>query len=280
MLGPDDLVITGSSLGNPPLPTLVEAAVAGGFAGISLWPVHSYAPARAEGRSAESIAAEIADAGLVVHEVDALIAWVGPDDPGPPYFEESPEPLLFETAEALGARFVNVLLTGDPAATRDDCADVFARVCDRAGDHGLTATLEFSPRRLVPDLTAAGAVALATGRANAGVTLDTWHHHWGGAGAAEVLAAPAGAIRAVQCNDAPAVAPADLAWATRYHRLVPGDGTVDLPGIVRALREINCEAPLTVEVFNDDLLAHHGVVGAARVLGDAMRKVLRAAGGG
>jgi sugar phosphate isomerase/epimerase len=277
VLGPDDLVITGSSLGNPSIDLLVEAAVAGGFAGISVWPAHSYGRARAEGRAPESIAAPIADAGLVVHEVDAIIAWVGPGDPGPPYFEESPQPLLFEAAAALGARFVNVLLTGDPAATLDDCAERFAEVCDRAAEHGLTATLEFSPRRLVPDLTAACTVARATGRANAGVTLDTWHHFWGGAGAAEVRAAPPGAIRAVQVNDAPAEEPPDLAWATRFHRLAPGDGAIDLPGIVRALRAIGCDAPLTVEVFNDDLLAEHGVVGAARVLGDATRAVLRAA---
>ncbi|MFA5885328.1 MAG: sugar phosphate isomerase/epimerase [Acidimicrobiia bacterium] len=277
MLGPDDLVITGSSLGNPPLELLTEAAVAGGFAGVSLWPIHSYAPARAEGRTPTEIAARIADAGLVVHEVDALVAWVGPGDPGSPYFEESPELLLFEAADALGARFVNVLLTGDPTASLGDCAAVFARVCDRSAEHGLTATLEFSPRRLVPDLAAACAVVRDAGRANAGVTLDTWHHHWGGAGAAEVLAAPPGAIRAVQCNDAPAEEPDDLAWATRYHRLVPGDGAIDLPGIVRALRDIGCDAPLTVEVFNDDLLAEHGPIGAARALGDAMRVIAAAA---
>jgi len=277
VLGPDDLVITGSSLGNPPLPTLVEAVVAGGFAGISIWPVHSYGPARAAGMAPIEIRARIDDAGIAVHEVDALIAWVGPDDPGAPYFEESPEPMLFEAAEALGARFVNVLLTGDPASTLDDCTEAFAGVCDRAAEHGLTATLEFSRRRLVPDLAAACAVTHDSGRANAGVTLDTWHHHWGGAGAGEVFAAPSGAIRSVQVNDAPAEEPADLVWATRYHRLVPGAGAIDLPGIVGALRAIGCDAPLTVEVFNDDLIAAHGAVGAARVLGDATRAVVAAA---
>ena len=280
MLGPDDLVVTGSSLGNPPLPNLVEAAVAGGFAGVSIWPVHSYGPARAAGMTPAEVRARFDDAGIVVHDVDALVAWVGAKDPGPPYFEESPAAMLFEAAEVLGARFINVLLTGGPAATLDDCADAFARACDRAAEHGLTATLEFSSRRLVPNLASACAVALGTGRPNAGVTLDTWHHHWGGAGAADVLAAPPGVIRSVQVNDAPAEEPDDLAWATRHHRLVPGAGAIDLPGIVGALRAIGCDAPLTVEVFDDGLLARHGVIGAARVLGDAARAVLTRAGGG
>ena len=36
--GPDDLAITGATLGNPPFRELVEAASEGGFSGLSLWP--------------------------------------------------------------------------------------------------------------------------------------------------------------------------------------------------------------------------------------------------
>ena len=81
-LGPDDLVLSSGSLDNPPIEVLVEAAVAGGFAGLTLWPaVYPADPALGE---------RIRDAGLAVTDMDAAIVWVGPDDPGGPYYEEAP----------------------------------------------------------------------------------------------------------------------------------------------------------------------------------------------
>ena len=91
MLGPGAPVLTSSTLGNPPFRTLVEAAAAGGFEGLSLWPAHSYARARAEGLSDADLRALLADHGLAVNDVDARVAWVGPGDPGPPYYEEPSE---------------------------------------------------------------------------------------------------------------------------------------------------------------------------------------------
>jgi len=51
VIPPGSLVLTGSTLGNPPFRVLVEAAAAGGFAGLSLWPRPSYHRARSEGLS-------------------------------------------------------------------------------------------------------------------------------------------------------------------------------------------------------------------------------------
>jgi sugar phosphate isomerase/epimerase len=276
-LGPDDLVITGSTLGNPPFADLVAAAAGAGFAGISLWPEYTYARAVAEGRSPADLRAMVADAGLVVNDVEAVICWVGPDDPGPPYYEEPTEALLFETAEAFGARSTNVLLAGAPGVSIDECAAVFAGICDRAAEHELVGTFEFSVRSLIGTLGDAVELVRRSGRANGAVLLDTWHLHYTGGTLADVQALPPGIIRSVQMNDAPEHEPENLPWATRYHRQPPGAGILDLVGTVRALDAIGYDGPLTVEVFNADLLAEDGAAAFARRLGDAMRAIVATA---
>lgn len=278
-LGPESLVLTGSSLGNPPFRLLCEAAAAGGFVGLSLWPALTWKRARDAGHSDAELRAMLADHGLVANDVDARIAWVGPDDPGPPYREEPSEAVLFAAAEALGARCCNVLFASASPISResatpeqlDAAAEVFATLCDRAAQHGLVLTLEFSPGSAVRDAVSALEIARRAGRANGGILLDTWHCHHGGASFADLRELPGESVLAVQISDVPAVPPADLAHATRRGRLVPGDGVFDWAGFFAILSGIGCPAPLTVEVLNDELAAAHEPRELARRLGDAVR---------
>lgn len=276
-LGPDDLAITASTLGNPPVRDLARAASAAGFRGLSIWPIATYRPAIEQGWTDADLKALFDDHGLQVHDVDAWVAWVGPDDPGPPYFEESSARDLLDSAAALGVPWINVLITGRRGQfTLDDAAEVFAGLCDTFAEHGLGATIEFALRSIVNDVASATELVTRAGRPNGRILLDTWGYHWGDSRAEDL---PAGAphIATIQVNDAPAEKPADFAHATRYHRLVPGDGVIDLAGLVRTLRAGGCTAPLVAEVFNDPGLAAHGVDGFARVVADGMRAVLAGA---
>jgi sugar phosphate isomerase/epimerase len=275
-LGPDDLIITASTLGLPSFPDLVRWAVAGGFAGLSVWPEGVYGRAQDEGLSDTTLRAMLGDAGLVVQDVDAAVAWVGPGDPGPPYLEEPDRAALFNAASALGASFVNVLLVGrrDAGVDLADVAAAFAGVCDEAADHGLVATLEFTYRGFVTTVSDAAAVVSAAGRPNARLLVDTWQYHWGGSSLSQLGELPPDLVAAVQVSDAPGTRPDDLRHATRYERLIPGDGVIDLPGFVRVLRATGSMAPLTVEVLNDELLAHHGPDVLARRLGEAVRQIV------
>ena len=78
-------------------------------------------------------------------------------------------------------------------------------------------------------------------------------------------------------SDVPDTRPDDLRHATRYERLIPGEGVIDLTGFLRVLRSTGSTAPLTVEVLNDGLLDRHGPEGLARRLGDAVRRIVAAA---
>ncbi len=265
-LGPDDLVLSSGSLDNPPIEVLVEAAVAGGFAGLTLWPA-VYPPDPAVGE-------RIRDAGLTVVDMDAVIVWVGPDDPGGPYYEEAPREAVFEAAAALGATGVNSLLVCPGSATKEQAVEAMASLADRAAESGANAYMEFSRNRPIPDPLASAEVVAATGRANCGLTVDFWHVFYGPGDFADFASVPGYLIGAIQLNDAPAEPPEDLAWATRYQRCVPGEGAMDLVGALKTLRDAGCQAPITLEVFDGSRLEALGPVGFAALLGDATRRVL------
>lgn len=260
------LVLTGSVVGNPPLTELVRAAVAARYDGLSLWPAAGYGAGADDRRRIE-------DAGLRVVDVDALVAWVGADDPGAPYFEEAPPAQVWAAAEALGAERVNVLLTGRRGTTPEQAATALATVADEAAKRGLQVTMEFARNTSTPSLAAAREVLALAGRRNASLLVDVWHLHWTGGTVADLAAVPGASVGTVQLSDAPAERPADYQHATRYHREVPGQGVIDLRGLLRALDDIGSEAPLVVETFNQPLLDRHGVVGYAGLLARAVRDI-------
>ncbi|MEO5838460.1 MAG: sugar phosphate isomerase/epimerase family protein [Acidimicrobiales bacterium] len=270
------LGITASTLGSPPLRELVEAMVKADLRVLSFWPPATYQSARADGWSDRDMRALFDDNGIVVHDADALVAWVGPDDPGSPYFEETTPDRVFAAAEAMGARFVNAILTGRRAnVTVDGAAEVLAGVCDQAAEHGVGVTVEFATRSAVNDIATACAVIERSGRTNVGICMDTWAYHFGTCGL-DALVEAVPRIFTLQLDDGPAERPEDFGHATRYHRLVPGDGAIDYAGIFGALAAGNNTAPVILEVFNDEQLARHGVEGFARLLGDATRAVIAA----
>ena len=276
VLGPDDLVLSSGVIGNPPLPELIEAAQTGGYAGLTLWPA-AYHPACSPHSAPASLPefqARIRESGLAVCDVDAAITWAGPSDPGPPYFEEASEALVFELADACGADGVNSLILSEPETDERVVAEHFAACCDRGAAHGLRVHLEFSRSRLPRDVASAARVVAAAGRANGGLMLDAWHLHWG-AGAPEDLLGHSGALfTGIQLSDAPAQEPADFAYATRHERLLPGHGVSQPERLVATLREIGCVAPVTVEAFDATRLAAVGAVRFAREVADATRAVL------
>jgi sugar phosphate isomerase/epimerase len=72
-------------------------------------------------------------------------------------------------------------------------------------------------------------------------------------------------------SDGPADRSPDHAWATRRHRMVPGEGQSRVAATVTALRHAGCRSPLTVEVYNDELAETLGPVPFAQRLGEALQ---------
>ena len=277
VLGPTDLVLSSGAVGNPPLAELIDAAHAGQFAGLTLWPA-SYHPRQASAEPLPEAARRLADSGLEVQDVDAAVVWAGANDPGGPYFEEAPERDVLELASAVAARGVNLIVTGASGTPLETVVTAFAAACDRAADHGLRVHLEFSRSRTPPDLLGASRVVAQAGRPNGGIMLDAWHVHWGPGSFADLAGVPGAHVGGVQLSDAPAREPDDYAHATRHARLLPGRGTADLVTLLSELDRIGSPAPLSVEVFDTHHVERVGARSFACELGEATRALLRDSG--
>jgi sugar phosphate isomerase/epimerase len=272
-LGPDDLVLTSSSIGCPSFPVMVAAAAGAGFAGLSLWPPETYAVARREGFTPEQLRALLDDAGVIAYEVDALVTWAGPNDPGEPYLRAAPRAFVLEAAGALGAHQANAIVVGERGTSAEAIADAVDALCDAAEGAGVRVAVEFARGSLVRTLADARALLVALPHRDLGITVDAWQLHWGPSTIGELAAVRGSEVASVQLDDAPAERPDDFGRATYEGRLVPGAGAADLVGLLRTLDAIGYAGPLTVEAINADLIANHDPVELAQLLADATRAV-------
>lgn len=140
-----------------------------------------------------------------------------------------------EAAAELAAR--HVLTQGDdPDVGR--LVDNYARLCDLAAPFGLTCDVEFIPWLRTKDLASAGALVRAAGRQNGGLMIDTLHFARAGCRLDELDQYPSSWFHYVQLCDAPQASPATLdglIYAAREERLFPGEGELDLMGVLRRL---------------------------------------------
>ena len=80
-LGPGDLVLCAGTLARAPFRERIDAAVAGGYRGISLFP-SDVRRARAEGLEDSAMRGLLRDNGLEVAELDPLMSWLPGVAPG------------------------------------------------------------------------------------------------------------------------------------------------------------------------------------------------------
>ncbi len=173
--------------------------------------------------------AAMAGEGVSVYDVEAAVIDEG-------FRPEALRPALEQAAD-LGARRLNIAADdADEARLQSN----FDALCDLAADHGIGVDLECMAWRSVSTLGRCATLVARSGRANAGILIDTLHLFRCGGSAAEVAALPPNVIRSAQLCDgrpkAPATMEARIAEA-RGGRLPPGAGGLDLAAVVRALPE-------------------------------------------
>lgn len=165
------------------------------------------------------------------------------------------------TAARLGAR--QLLVAGnDPDEARLTAR--FAAFCELAARHGLGASLEFMPWTDVKDLTQAARVVQAAGCTNGGVLIDAFHLSRSGSRIDDIARIPPARLPYMQLCDVPAALPPDmdaLLTEARSERRFPGEGELDLVGLLRALP---AELPLSVEVPTHTLARSLGALARAR----------------
>jgi sugar phosphate isomerase/epimerase len=186
---------------------------------------------------------------------------------------------LFSAAAAIECQAVVAIHLSRQAVDVNIAAEAFAGLCDRAYEHGLNVHLEFLPWTGIANLRAARAIVEAAGRANGRLVIDAWHLHRSGCELAELAGLPGHLVGSVQLSDAPAQPQESLLDETLHARLLPGEGAIDLVGLIRTLDAIGAVAPIGVEVLSDRLselpaqtVAQEAIVAVRRVLADARTK--------
>jgi len=188
---------------------------------------------------------------LDVDEVEKRLAGTGVRVLDVEVFRLTPETRIneFESIMATAARFraTELLVHGaDPDAAR--LTDTFGRLCDLAALYGLSANLEPMPWVDVSNLAKAQRVLDAAGRKNSGLLVDAIHFFRAGDSPAALAKVGRQLLRYMQLCDAPPERPSEMQEIIRQaraDRLFPGEGGLDLRGLLRALP---AGIPISLEV--------------------------------
>ena len=197
--------------------------------------------------------AHLTDTGVGVWDVEC--ARMGPETEPESYLS------LLETGAELGAQHV---LTQLPDPDLDRAADRFGRLCDLAKPLGLGVDLEFVSWTETPGLTRAVEVLKAVDRPNAGILVDTLHFDRSSSSLAELRQLPPQWFRYAHVCDAPKEKPTTtegLVFTARSERQFPGDGGIDVRGILDCLP---LDIPYALEIPGDSLVGRVGIEEYAR----------------
>jgi len=126
--------------------------------------------------------------------------------------------------------------------------DTFGRLCDLAAGYGLAANIEPMPWVEVSNIAKALRILRGASRANSGLLVDAIHFFRAGDSLAELAKVPREYLRYAQFCDARAEPPGDMQEIIRQarsDRLFPGEGGLDLAGLLRTLP---AGLPLSLEI--------------------------------
>jgi sugar phosphate isomerase/epimerase len=219
-----------------PPPEQVSAAAAAGYThvGLRLIPVSQQVLPAFEQRELEH---RLADTGVKVLDVEVFRL-----DPGT-------DIAAFEPVLAIAARLhaTDILVHGNDSE-QARLLDAWGRLCDLARSYALAANLEPMPWVEVSTVAKAMAIVEAAARANGKLLVDAIHFFRADNSLAALRRIPAARLSYIQLCDAHPGIPADMNEMIRQargDRLFPGEGALDLRGLLTAMPG---DLPLSLEV--------------------------------
>jgi sugar phosphate isomerase/epimerase len=258
-----------ASLPALPLADRLSIAASAGFAGVSV-SAQDLMPGPS-GPDPEATVRRAADMAVRLRCLDSVIAW---------YPHETPKRMA-EAAQqdvdallALCERFaiptVSALAMFPSTCDTDELAGCFARLCDRAAEHGLAVHLEFTPFPPITGLRGGWDLVQLAGRGNGGILLDTWHFFRSDADL-DLVATAGHRVTAVQLSDGCPDFVESLLKDTFRHRRLPGEGSFDLTGLLEILSRTGGTNLVGPEVLSEDLWALPPEEAASRLAESAAR---------
>jgi sugar phosphate isomerase/epimerase len=252
--------------------SLLDQATAAAAAGFTLFTpdIFSLRAFRDAGGSLDALGRDLATTGLQVFDISAIT--VGDDEQAA--LDEATEVAGF--ARSLGATWVQSRVPSSAAHV----PDLYARCARRVADiSGRGVALEFSPFTPISSITGARALIDAAREPDVrhGVVVDTWHLAHVPDGLAQLAALPPADYAYLQLDDA--LPPSDdLRADTMHRRALPGEGCLDLGGVLCTLRDHGLDGVVSVEVLSAELRTLP-LDEYARRVHDAARRVVDATAG-
>jgi len=272
--------LSGGGFAEPPRNTFIErceAAAAAGFSGIGLH-ADDLQRTRSAGVDVGEMQAVLRVNGLDLVEIEFLAGWAL--DPGENGGVAASLAGIDAVAEAFGGRHVSAgEFRGDIALDSEDrltAAAAALRVnADRLARRGLLVAVEAFAWSAIADIGIATDLIDRSGAPNAGLMVDVWHFYNTGGTLEQLEDLPGAGIAAVQLNDGPRVYD-DFLRHARTERKLPGEGELDVVGLIRAVARNGFDGPYCVEVNTPEFRALP-VDEAARLAADTANEVLAAA---
>jgi sugar phosphate isomerase/epimerase len=264
--------LTGAGFGEQPRYSFVErcrAAAAAGFTGIGL---HADDLPRtvASGLDVPGMQAVLADTGLRVVEIEFLGGWALATDPAE---LDRTVRRIEAVADAFGGRHVSAgEFRGGVPLDLEAAGRRLEELARRLAGRGLQVAVEAFPWSVLAGPATVPELLRQVQAPNLGQMVDVWHFFNNG-GTPDALTGP---ISAVQLNDGPRVH-GDYLVHARAARRPPGEGELDVAGLLRAVLRNGFTGPWCVEVNTPEFRALP-VGEAARRAAAATAAVLDAAG--
>jgi sugar phosphate isomerase/epimerase len=270
MLKPTDLILSHYCLAAGPAERF-EAAARAGFAGVAIsW--DELKAARAEEGNLKRFGRLLKDNGLAAPQLEYLTL---PAAGGVQAFLAEARDAA-ETSAEMGCEVILVLGTLDPAAPVQQVCDAFAQLTQTCGEVGMKCAIEFVPGvTAVPDLASARRLVRAAASPSAGLLVDSLHFYRSDESWQELKALRPGEVLVIQINDGPlGRADEDYVEECLGRRLLPGDGSFDLPRFVERLSVVAPAVPLSAEVINLELQQRYSAAELAQRIAERTRGLL------
>ena len=235
-----------------PLERRAAAAVAAGYYGMGL--------------SGDDLAANVAlhgtagirrildDAGVQFLEIECLTDWFAQGDARAA--SDKMRRLWLDTAVEIGTGHIKVVGDlSDSGVSMESMAADFRLLCDQAAHVGAHVSIEVFPLANIRDLTSGRQLIEQAGAANGGLLIDIWHMTRPGIPYEEVAALPVEYIKHVELDDAAAEVVGHLFDDSTDNRLLPGEGSFDVPAFLRAIAATGYDGCYGIEMLSHEFRA-------------------------
>ena len=192
----------------------------------------------------------IADHGLTHVEIELIERWWVPrGEVGNSYQVRE---LLFEAADVLSPAFVKIgSELGLPTPHPERLIAPLRELATQAAEHGTRIAIETMPFSIISTVPMGTEIIAAAAHPGIGLLVDAWHVFRAGTSLEELRAAlTPGLIFGVELDDAARAVAGTLFEDTVDHRLLCGEGSFDLHGLVALLREKGFDGPWGVEILS------------------------------